>query len=210
MDVQGGEERLGWVARDERKGHGMDLLIVARLQLEDGKTIIAVLRPCIPDLRIDAEPWVQPREVSDRGNKGGLKSTDAMHNQPGSGAPGLVDLENGDYHLKADSPLRGKGVNLSELYKTDFDGRPLPKTGNWDIGAIQYSATKPTRPFAGKLPEPKEAMRTWTSRTGKKVKGTVVPGSLKDGFVSLKSESGKVIRVRLSYLSDADRAFLDR
>ena len=68
--------------------------------------------------------------------------------QAGSGDPRLVDLQKGDYHLKADSPLRGKGINLSKLYKTDFDGRPLPKTGNWDIGAIQYSATKPTNPMA--------------------------------------------------------------
>ena len=66
-------------------------------------------------------------------------------NQAGSGDPGLVDLEKQDYHLKADSPLRGKAINLSELYQTDFEGRPLPKTGNWDIGAIQYSATKPSK-----------------------------------------------------------------
>jgi hypothetical protein len=68
--------------------------------------------------------------------------------QAGSGDPLLVDLQKGDYHLKADSPLRGKGINLSKLYKTDFDGRPLLKTGNWDIGAIQYSATEPTNPMA--------------------------------------------------------------
>lgn len=60
--------------------------------------------------------------------------------QAGSGDPGLVDVQNQDYHLKADSPLRGKGINLSELYESDFDGHPLPKTGNWDIGAIQYNA----------------------------------------------------------------------
>ena len=65
--------------------------------------------------------------------------------QAGSGDPGLVDLENQDYHLKVDSPLRGKAINLSELYTSDFDGHPLPKTGNWDIGAIQYSATKPDK-----------------------------------------------------------------
>lgn len=74
--------------------------------------------------------------------------------QAGSGDPLLADLEKGDYHLKADSPLRGKGINLSELYEKDFDGRPLPKIGKWDIGAIQYSADKPARPFAGKEPVP--------------------------------------------------------
>ena len=57
----------------------------------------------------------------------------------------LQDLEKQDYRLKADSPLRGKAINLSDLYKPDFYGRPLPKTGNWDIGAIQYNATKPTK-----------------------------------------------------------------
>ena len=57
----------------------------------------------------------------------------------------FVDLEKQDFHLKADSPLRGKAINLSELYKIDFNGHPLPKTGNWDIGAIQYNATKPTK-----------------------------------------------------------------
>ncbi|MGB1889601.1 MAG: hypothetical protein ACPHOK_08350, partial [Akkermansiaceae bacterium] len=58
---------------------------------------------------------------------------------------GLIDLEKQDYHLKPDSPLRGKAINLSELYKTDFDGSPLPKTGSWDIGAIQYNKTKPIK-----------------------------------------------------------------
>jgi hypothetical protein len=65
--------------------------------------------------------------------------------QAGSGDPGLIDLEKQDYHLKPDSPLRGKAINLSELYKTDFDGSPLPKTGSWDIGAIQYNKTKPIK-----------------------------------------------------------------
>ena len=70
--------------------------------------------------------------------------------QAGSGDPGLVDLQKQDYHLKADSPLLGKAINLSEFYQSDFDGRPLPETGNWDIGAIQYSAAQPT---IGKQPE---------------------------------------------------------
>ena len=66
-------------------------------------------------------------------------------NQAGSGDPRIVDLEKQDYRLKADSPLRGQAINLSELYKTDFNGRPLAKTGNWDIGAIQYNAAKATK-----------------------------------------------------------------
>ena len=64
--------------------------------------------------------------------------------QAGSGDPGLVNLQKQNYRLKADSPLRGKAINLSEFYQSDFEGQPLPKTGNWDIGAIQYSAKQPT------------------------------------------------------------------
>ena len=56
--------------------------------------------------------------------------------QAGSGDPGLIDLGQQDFRLKPDSPLRGKGVNLSDLYQTDFDGHPLPKTGKWDIGRV--------------------------------------------------------------------------
>jgi len=63
--------------------------------------------------------------------------------QAGSGDPGLVDLENGDYHLKSDSPLRGKGSNLSEYYTVDYDGKPLPKNGAWDIGAFQFPELSP-------------------------------------------------------------------
>ena len=66
-------------------------------------------------------------------------------NQAGSGDPHLVNLEKQDYRLKADSPLRGKAINLNEFYESDFDGHPLPKTGNWDIGAIQYNADKPAK-----------------------------------------------------------------
>lgn len=59
--------------------------------------------------------------------------------QAGSGDPLLVDLKKGNYHLTAKSPLRGKAKNLSDTYSVDFDGKRLRKTGNWDIGALQYS-----------------------------------------------------------------------
>ena len=74
--------------------------------------------------------------------------------QAGSGDPGLVDLEKQDYRLRPDSPLRGKAINLSEIYETDFNGRPLPKTGNWDIGAIQYNGTKPAKALQPKRRSP--------------------------------------------------------
>ncbi|MDP7287054.1 MAG: hypothetical protein QGH94_03565 [Phycisphaerae bacterium] len=101
--------------------------------------------------------------------------------QVGSGDPLLVDPQKGDYHLKADSPLRGKGINLSKLYKTDFDGRPLPKTGKWDIGAIQYSVTKPTYPLASHV----------NSRKGS---GAQPTDSAKDDLsVQIQSDDFKVI-----------------
>jgi hypothetical protein len=37
-----------------------------------------------------------------------------------------------------DSPLRGKGVNLSAVYSVDFNGQAIPTNGNWDVGAMQY------------------------------------------------------------------------
>jgi len=101
--------------------------------------------------------------------------------QAGSGDPFLVDLEKGDYHLKADSPLRGKGINLSKLYKTDFDGRPLPKSGKWDIGAIQYSTTKPAYALASHV----------NSRKGA---GAQSPGQAKnDPDIRIQSDDFKVI-----------------
>ncbi len=64
-------------------------------------------------------------------------------NQAGSGDPGLVDLENGDYHLKSDSPLRGRGVNLSEYYSVDYEGNTLSESGAWDVGALQFPGSSP-------------------------------------------------------------------
>ena len=55
--------------------------------------------------------------------------------------PGFVDPANGDFHLKATSPLRGMGVNLyNDPYssKSDLDGKPRPATGAWDIGPYQF------------------------------------------------------------------------
>jgi hypothetical protein len=72
--------------------------------------------------------------------------------QAGSGDPGLVDLANGDYHLNSDSPLLGKGTNLSEYYSVDYEGNPLPDNGAWDIGAFQFQGSvNITSPEAGEL-----------------------------------------------------------
>jgi hypothetical protein len=56
--------------------------------------------------------------------------------------PGFVDAANGDFHLQANSPLRGKGLNLSGdayMTMTDCAGNPRPASGGWDIGPYQYT-----------------------------------------------------------------------
>ncbi|MCJ8331648.1 MAG: hypothetical protein HRT89_09655 [Lentisphaeria bacterium] len=95
---------------------------------------------------------------------------------------------------------------------TGIDGRPLPKSGSWDIGAIQYSATKPSRPLAGTrvVFVAKDAMRTWTMKNGKKIKGAMIPGSLKRGYFKVKKENGFKFNIKVSSLSDADKKFLEQ
>ena len=60
----------------------------------------------------------------------------------GNGNPQIVNLTNGgnsNYHLTVNSPLRGVGLNLSSQgYTIDFEGKPLPTSGAWDVGAYQY------------------------------------------------------------------------
>ena len=47
---------------------------------------------------------------------------------------------NNDYHLlAAASSLIGQGANESGYFATDKDGNARPATGNWDIGAYQYT-----------------------------------------------------------------------
>jgi hypothetical protein len=62
----------------------------------------------------------------------------------GNGDPELVNFvsgEDSDYHLSANSPLIGVAQNLSDYYSTDFEGNPLPDSGAWDVGAIQYQGS---------------------------------------------------------------------
>ncbi len=63
-------------------------------------------------------------------------NVDSQENSDGD--PRLVDMQGRDFRLRSDSPLRGKGLNLSMLYQIDFAGNPLPKTGMWDVGAFKY------------------------------------------------------------------------
>ena len=66
----------------------------------------------------------------------------------GNGDPKLVNFVSGgdsNYHLSKNSPLRGIGENLSNVYSTDFEGHPLPTNGSWDIGALQYREQRSER-----------------------------------------------------------------
>jgi hypothetical protein len=72
----------------------------------------------------------------------------------GNGDPGLVGFFAGgdsDYHLSLNSPLRSVAQNLSEFYSEDFDGNPLPDSGAWDIGALQFRGVGITAPEVGEI-----------------------------------------------------------
>jgi hypothetical protein len=43
----------------------------------------------------------------------------------------------GNLHPRANSPVFGAGTNLSGIFNTDADGKTLPSTGAWTIGAYQ-------------------------------------------------------------------------
>ncbi len=47
------------------------------------------------------------------------------------------DLDNFNFHLSASSPARGAGAHIPQI-KTDYDGKPRPASGNYDIGAFQF------------------------------------------------------------------------
>ncbi|WP_157634669.1 choice-of-anchor Q domain-containing protein [Spirosoma panaciterrae] len=55
--------------------------------------------------------------------------------------PGFIDSGKGNYHLRADSPAVDAGQQLG--YSVDFDRRTLPVGRTIDIGAFEWSITKP-------------------------------------------------------------------
>jgi hypothetical protein len=66
-------------------------------------------------------------------------------------AHGMINPAIGDFHLSTGSAARGAGLNdpggFYALFQTtyglnikqDFDGRPLPASGAWDVGALQFA-----------------------------------------------------------------------
>ncbi len=51
--------------------------------------------------------------------------------------PLFVDVENNDFHLRADSPAIDKGIFIKEI-KTDLNNIPRPQGKGYDIGAYEY------------------------------------------------------------------------
>ena len=51
--------------------------------------------------------------------------------------PRFVDLLNGDFHLRSDSPCINAGQNSYVTNSTDFDGHPRRAGGTVDIGAYE-------------------------------------------------------------------------
>jgi hypothetical protein len=74
------------------------------------------------------------------------------------GNPQFVNAGSNDFHLQTSSAARGVGVNLYSTMSQlpwgayDYDGKPYPASGAWDVGAIQFAAGSgggtPTAPAA--------------------------------------------------------------
>lgn len=59
--------------------------------------------------------------------------------------PKVVNISGSDFHLQSDSPLINKGASLSEV-TNDYDGTSRPQGPGYDIGAFEYSGSKPNPP----------------------------------------------------------------
>jgi len=61
--------------------------------------------------------------------------------------PRFVDLANGDYRLRSDSPAIDAGAGaVSAIVATDITGAPRPQGSAWDIGAYEYYSGQPIVP----------------------------------------------------------------
>ena len=61
--------------------------------------------------------------------------------------PLVVNAAAGDFHLRSGSPAINAGVNLYSAGVTkDFEGKPRPQTGPFEIGAYEYGGSTPPPP----------------------------------------------------------------
>jgi hypothetical protein len=63
----------------------------------------------------------------------------ALNNNVSSGNYGMVDYQKFDFHLTSNSPLINAGIDAG--LREDFDGKPRPYGGGFDIGAFEYQGT---------------------------------------------------------------------
>lgn len=63
------------------------------------------------------------------------------------GNPQLANAAGNDFHLQSTSAARGVGLNLYSKMNAlpwgtyDYDGKPYPASGAWDVGPLQYAAS---------------------------------------------------------------------
>ncbi len=82
---------------------------------------------------------------------------------------------NNNYHLlAAATSLIGHGANESKYFTTDKDGNARPATGNWDIGAYQYTLITNTTPVIQVTP-------------GSMTYGTVLTGTSETNSIMVKN-----------------------
>ncbi len=88
---------------------------------------------------------------------------------------------NNNYHLTAvATALIGKGANESTYFTTDKDGNARPATGNWDVGAYQYTLVTNTTPVIQVTP-------------GSMTYGTVLTGTSVTNSITVKNAGSGVL-----------------
>ena len=133
-----------------------------------------------------------------------------------------------DFPRRSDQPrdLRMRNQALKREYNVggfptvillDPHGRHIATTGYRPGGAEEYveHLKELIEPHEGRFParspdkrDEAGGLRTWTSRSGATVEGTLVERS--GGWVSLRKADGRLVRIRERDLSDDDQAFLHR
>src|ERR1043166_1921832 len=80
VDVDGREKQSLPVAARKRKGHGMHRCY-ARLQLENGKTVVVISGKLVPRVSGKTEPFIKAGKILHGGNEGGFKTSDVYNGQ---------------------------------------------------------------------------------------------------------------------------------